>query len=120
MKTCIPIIRFVKNSRRNVYDVIHIFRKYILLNRGKFVSIFSVQRENLFSTFVFCHIRSGLALDVIPSRLNVVVEEASHFIIQETRTQSNPIIMLSTNKMALFDDMFSEVFILIPQAPETK
>jgi hypothetical protein len=75
----------------------------------------------LFSTFVSCCtlVWGGLALALIPWRLNVALEEASHFSIHETRTQSDPIIMVSTNTLALFDYMFSEVFILIPLAPET-
>jgi hypothetical protein len=46
--------------------------------------------------------------------IRVLFNEALH------DTQSNLTIMFSTNKVAVFDDMFSEVFILIPPAPETK
>jgi hypothetical protein len=40
------------------------------------------------------------------------------FIMHDTRVQRKPIIKRSTNKLAVFDDMFSEAFILIPLLPE--
>lgn len=42
------------------------------------------------------------------------------FMMKTYMTQSNPIIILSIDKVALFDHMFSQVFILIPLAREAK
>jgi len=75
---------------------------------------------NFVSYYIWLRIFWGGSRLAITSIFSVAGDEAPHFILHETREQSKSIIMFPTNKVAVFDAMFSKVFILIPPAPETK